>query len=139
VPTLVKLAVECVRFGLENPHLYRAMHAAQLWHAPTIAGSTGRRNWTQAARRARDNVFVEFVTAVGEAQAAGEIKSIAPNIAARVLTAVVDGYLFQTLDENAGPAKTPDEHLGCVAHLVEVTLEGLTPDRQSNLPLNVVD
>src|SRR5262245_20108877 len=102
---LVRLAVECVRFGLENPHLYRAIHAAQRWDAPTIDGSTGRRNWTQAARRARDDVFVEFVTAVGDAQAAGEIKSIAPNIAARVLTAVVDGYLSRRSTRTSAPQK----------------------------------
>jgi AcrR family transcriptional regulator len=133
---LIKLAVECVRFGIENPHLYHAMHAAQLWHAPATDAVTGRRNWTEAARRARDNVFGEFVTAVGDAQAAGALKPISRNIAARVLTAVIDGYLFQTLDENVGPARTLDEHLGYVAHLVQVTLDGLTPDRQSDLSIH---
>ena len=33
---LMKLAVEYARFGLENPRLYHAIHASQLWHSPTI-------------------------------------------------------------------------------------------------------
>ena len=126
---LVKVAVAHARFGLEHPRLYRAMHAAQLWHAPTIDAGTGRRNWTQAARQARDQAFAEWITAVGEAQAAGAVKRMPPAIAARILTAIVDGYVFQTFEEHVTPTQPLEEHLDDVAHLVDVTLGGLAPSR----------
>jgi AcrR family transcriptional regulator len=123
---LVKLAVAYARFGLENPRLYQAIHAAQLWHAPVAQAGTGKRNWAQLASHARDNAFAEFVTAVRDAQTAGAVKSMAPDIAAQALTAIVDGYLFQTLGENVDSTKTLDERLDYVTRLVNVTLGGLT-------------
>lgn len=46
-------------------------------------------------------------------------------MAAQVLTALVDGYLFQSLEENVDSTLTLDQRLAYVARLVTVTLNGL--------------
>jgi hypothetical protein len=45
---------------------------------------------------------------VDEARKAGAIKNTPPDVAAQVLTALVDGYLFQSLEENVDATQTLD-------------------------------
>jgi AcrR family transcriptional regulator len=122
---LVSLSVAYARFGLENRRLYHAIHAAQLWHSAGAETGASKRDWIRAARDARDNAFAEFTKAVDEAHQAGALTSTPTDVAAQVLTALVDGYLFQSLEENVDAPQTLAERLAYVARLVTVTLTGL--------------
>jgi hypothetical protein len=101
------------------PRLYQAIHAAQLWHSARAEKAASKRDWIRAARDARDTAFAEFTKAVDEAHKAGALESTPTDVAAQVLTALVDGYLFQSLEENVNSPQTLDERL------VTVTLTGL--------------
>jgi AcrR family transcriptional regulator len=122
---IVKVSVEYARFGLENQRLYQAIHAAQLWHATGGEMGASKRDWIQQARAARDSAFAEFAEAVADAQKAGALKSTSTGIAARALTALIDGYLFQSLEENVDASSTLDERLAFLARLVKIVLTGL--------------
>jgi AcrR family transcriptional regulator len=126
---IVQIAVAYARFGLENPRLYQAIHSAELWHSAS-ADMSSKRDWIQAARDARDQAFAEFKRAVQEAQDADALgKDTSPDVAAQILTALVDGFLFQSLEENVAAASTLAERLAYVANLVSVTLTGLATKR----------
>ena len=122
---IVSLSVAYARFGLENPRLYQAIHAAQLWHSARAEKASSKRDWIRTARDVRDNAFAQFTKAVDEAHKTGALKSTPTDVAAQVLTALVDGYLFQSLEENVDSTQTLDERLAYVARLVTVTLTGL--------------
>jgi AcrR family transcriptional regulator len=122
---LVRLSVAYAQFGLENPRLYQAIHAAQLWHSASADAGSSKRDWIQAARDARDSAFAEFSEAVAEAQTAGALKRTPTGVAARALTALVDGFLFQSLEEHVDAMLALDERLAYVARLVNVLLTGL--------------
>ena len=84
-----------------------------------------KRDWIQAARYARDKAFAEFSNVVQDAYDAGALASPPTDVDAQVLTALVDGYLFQSLEENVDSTLTLDQRLAYVARLVTVTLNGL--------------
>jgi hypothetical protein len=55
----------------------------------------------KAVEKSRNRVLAEFVFATQLGQAAGMIRSdLAPDDPARLVTALVDGFLFQTLAEH---------------------------------------
>jgi AcrR family transcriptional regulator len=122
---IVSLSVAYARFGLENPHLYQAIHSAQLWHSTRADLGAAKRDWIQAARSARDRAFAEFSKLAQDAYGAGALANTPTDVAAQVLTALVDGYLFQALEENVDSTLTLDERLDYVALLVTMTLNGL--------------
>ena len=122
---IVSLSVAYARFGLENPRLYQAIHAGQLWHSARAHPGDTEREWIQAARDARKKAFAEFREVVKNAYDAGALASTPTGVAAHVLTALVDGYLFQSLEENVDSTLTLDQRLAYVARLVTVTLNGL--------------
>jgi AcrR family transcriptional regulator len=94
-------------FGLEHPHVYRAMHWPSVWAgvarlnlADGTSPSPAEMPWLIEVNDARDRAFVELIIAVQLGQAAGSLRTRwAARDVARVLTSLVDGYLFQTLVE----------------------------------------
>jgi hypothetical protein len=112
-------------FGLENPRLYQAIHTAELWHSAGADFGASKRDWVKAARDARDRAFAEFHRAVSEAQKAGVLNRTPADVAAQAMTALVDGYLFQALEENVDADHTLDKRLEYVEDLVTVILNGL--------------
>jgi AcrR family transcriptional regulator len=94
-------------FGLERPHLYRVMHWPAVWArwGDVVTGSEPGQggpvpadaSWILEAGEARERAFAEFVIAVQLGQATGALRSRwSPHDGARVLTSLVDGYLYQT-------------------------------------------
>jgi hypothetical protein len=62
-----------------------------------------------------------------EAQQAGGIRKSDPGRVARVLTTVVDGYLFQVLEERVGADLGTREHLSELRRLLDLVFAGLAP------------
>lgn len=133
--SVVQLVLSYAQFGLERPHLYRAMHAAWLW---TSVGQHGRRQgamsertrakaqpWMQRALVARGAAFNELVLAVRDAQEAGELRAGPPDEVAHVFTAVVDGYLFQSFEDQVGAGQSTAHRLAYLKRLLELTMQGL--------------
>jgi AcrR family transcriptional regulator len=114
-----QLGVEYARFALENPYLYRAIHAGDFWHSTTVS--------KQATERARHRVFDEFVLAVQDAQRVGAVRDVSTALAAHVVTTLTDGFLFQTLEEHVGAHQTMAEQLTDFEGLIDLTLAGLIP------------
>jgi len=122
---IVSVSIAYAQFGLENPRLYQAIHTAELWHSAVADTGASQRDWVKAARDARDRAFVEFRRAVSEAQNAGALNRTPTDVAAQAMTALVDGYLFQALEENVDADHTLEKRLEYVARLVAVILNGL--------------
>jgi len=122
---IVSVSIAYAQFGLENPRLYQAIHTAELWHSAVADTGASKRDWVKAARDARDRAFVEFRRAVSEAQNAGALNRTPTDVAAQAMTALVDGYLFQALEENVDADHTLEKRLEYVARLVAVILNGL--------------
>ncbi len=122
---IVSVSIAYAQFGLENPRLYQAIHTAELWHSAVADTGASKRDWVKAARDARDRAFVEFRRAVSEAQNAGALNRTPTDVAAHAMTALVDGYLFQALEENVDADHTLEKRLEYVARLVAVILNGL--------------
>ena len=122
---IVSVSIAYAQFGLENPRLYQAIHTAELWHSAVADTGASQRDWVKAARDARDRAFVEFRRAVSEAQNAGALNRTPTDVAAQAMTALVDGYLFQALEENVEADHTLEKRLEYVARLVAVILNGL--------------
>ena len=120
----VSVSIAYAQFGLENPRLYQAIHTAELWHSAVADTGASKRDWVKAARDARDRAFVEFRRAVSEAQNAGALNRTPTDVAAQAMTALVDGYLFQALEENVDDL-TVEKRLEYVRRLVAVILNGL--------------
>ena len=133
--SVVQLALAYAEFGLEHPHLYRAMHAAGLWKS---VGEPGRRQrtttertrakakpWIDGAVAARDEALYELVDAVRDAQKAGELRPGPALEVAHLLTALVDGYLFQFLEAQVGAEWSTAQRLAYLRKLLELTLRGL--------------
>ena len=122
---IVSVSIAYAQFGLENPRLYQAIHTAELWHSAVADTGASKRDWVKAARDARDRAFVEFRRAVSEAQNVGALNRTPTDVAAQAMTALVDGYLFQALEENVDADHTLEKRLEYVARLVAVILNGL--------------
>ena len=123
---VAQLAVAYAKFALNNHHLYRAIHEGTLWRAvtapPTDEAAAKQRNWTTAAREARDEAFAVFVRAVEKAR----LKTDDPGMAARVITCLVDGFLFQALEEQVDAHHPISRKLDDIERMVKVALRGLT-------------
>ena len=117
-------------FGLERPHLYRVMHWPAVWsrlaelNESAAANESGKRSaeesWLRDAEAARDRAFAELVIAVQLGQAGGGLSSkhISTDVV-RVLTSLVDGYLFQTLFERIdGPVEILRDKLDLYIRMV---------------------
>ena len=102
-------------FALRHPHLYRAMHAPELWHAqsdldaqPSRANEKGidkARTWMQLADGSRQAAFKEFELAIETTQTAGRVRADPQGqsrASAHLLTAIVDGFLFHHFAEGVG-------------------------------------
>jgi AcrR family transcriptional regulator len=124
-----RLAVTYGTFGLERQSLYRAMHWPAVWaRYAELEGSPGPFDGaalTEAGRlweagEERDQAFAELVIAVQLGQAAGSLKGQwPPRDVARVLTSLVDGYLFQTMAERVdAPTKILREDLELYINMV---------------------
>ena len=121
-----EIAVTYGRFALEHENLYRTLHLPLVWTAAEAAanasagvGAGGKeradRAWLREVEEARDRTFTEFVFAVQLGQAAGALRRDAvPRDIARVVTALVDGYLFQILVERVSAVNPLAELSGYV-------------------------
>jgi AcrR family transcriptional regulator len=131
IDSIRQLGLEYARFGLENPHLYRAIHAGRFWHSTTASRQATERaqRWIDRAVGARNCVVEEFLLAVRDAQRAGAVRDVSIALAAHVVTTLTDGFLFQTLEEHVGATKTMDEQLEDFERLLDLTLAGFIPPR----------
>jgi hypothetical protein len=135
---LKDLARAYAEYALRNPHLYRAMHAAELWHALTDLEASRRRasknatkkanTWIQMANDSRQAAFMQFELAVEHAKAAGRVEKEPKQqkgASAHLLTAIVDGFLFHHFEEHVGAGKTTSELLTDLETLLDRALTGL--------------
>ena len=79
-----------------------------------------QQDWTTAAEKARDAAFAVFVSATARAK----LKD--PERAARMVTCLIDGFLFQALEERVGADHSNTENLEDVERMVRMALQGLT-------------
>jgi AcrR family transcriptional regulator len=103
-------------FALQRPNLYRVMHWPAVWARLAAMGSkvsdvrtiAAESVWLRKAEAARDHAFSEIAMAAQLGQAAGAVAAnYGARDVARLMTAVVDGYLFQTLFEHVeAPRRT---------------------------------
>lgn len=135
-------AMTYAEFALRRPHLYRAMHAPELWQAqseqagqPSRANEIGldkARTWMQHADGARQAAFKEFELAVETTQAAGRVRADPQEqtgASAHLLTAIVDGFLFHHFAEHVGTRHAIDSLLARLDVLMDRALSGLEVSR----------
>jgi AcrR family transcriptional regulator len=138
------LAQQLATFSIKNPRLYHAIHSAELWEASTEHDEQpmqGRQNppsasarkraakWIKEAVKSRDAAFTEFVAAAEELlQASHRQDEFNPVDVARMVTTLVDGYLFQFLNEKVESADPLDD----IARLVQLALIGVSPEAFEN-------
>jgi AcrR family transcriptional regulator len=140
--TVKALGLAYAAYAFQNEHLYRAMHAADLWRAVTASQSSQKRgnktpspkaqNWIERAVASRDATFAEFVIAVTEAQEAGRLRNGVGNRTAdpaNFITAVVDGFLFQHFEERVTENCSPEERLQKLEHFLDLAIAGLRVSR----------
>jgi AcrR family transcriptional regulator len=145
---LERIALRYADYALSNPHLYQAIHSPELWsaavasdgNAPVRGKPAGpkARELTAAsiaeARKARNKAFEVFVRAVRQLIRSGELRrACAPADVARMVTALVDGYLFQTFDENVAPDASAKERLEYIGELLDLALSGSLPERSATV------
>jgi hypothetical protein len=128
--TLERIAGAHGRFGLENPRLYQAIHAAHLWQSAgrTTAKSGAMQKakpWLERATAARANAFNEYILAVANGQRAGAIRKHQPAEVAHVLTTLVDGFLFQVVEEQIMSEWDVEEQAAYLSRLIRLVIMGL--------------
>jgi len=123
---LVELSATHARYALEQPQLYRAMHTAHLWRSVMKARTTHVRSraftWIRRAEASRDETFSVILDGVLRCVRSGQLEHDSPHSIARLLTVVVDGYLFQVLEEHVAADLPVEDHLQYVKHLVDPAL-----------------
>lgn len=122
---LVRIAVGYAAYALKNRNLYRAIHDASLWRVvaelSTSRDPAATQNvWARSADAARNDAFGVFVDAVRLGQSDGTLKTSDTRRATRLVTGLVDGYLFQVLEEQVEEGD-PEE----VARFIELAIRGL--------------
>jgi hypothetical protein len=135
------LAVAYGKFGLQNPGLYRAMHQAVLWKS---VGQSGLRRgaateravakawpWIERAIAARAAAFQEVVLAVQAGQRAGTLVLEPAEMLARHLAQLVDGFLFQSLEEQVGAERPLAEQLDDLRSHMDLAMTGLVNRRET--------
>ena len=140
--TLIAMARHLAAFSLANPSLYQAIHSPVLWEAldelkaPTrgrsitasaLARQRARDRWVEQAFHAREAAFHEFVQAASDLLQTAETREehFEWRIA-RMVTTLVDGYLFQYLNEKVTDGNSKDEAIEVLCDLVELALGGVT-------------
>jgi AcrR family transcriptional regulator len=131
-------ALAYAEFALRRPHLYRAMHAPELWQVESDqteqlsrASETGlekARTWIQHANGARQAAFKEFELAVETTQAAGCVRADPleqTGASVHLLTAIVDGFLFHHFAGHLGGGNAIGRLLTRLEGLVDRALSGL--------------
>ena len=140
VRMLERMARQHVTFALERPNLYQAIHSPELWTATTAdykpnpgrqkppgkAAQEKARHWIEQAVAARNSAFTEYETAVKALIAAGRIRRSSNSArVARMVTALIDGYLFQLFHEQVGVEGTRAEQIDFALGLVRLALKGV--------------
>jgi len=135
---LQRLAQRYALWALDNHRLYQAIHSPLLWSATTESRSrttSTRQNppkrsardrarpWIREADIARDSAFEEFVLAAMDDLSLGKNKKANsdPVLVAQMVTILVDGYLFQFLNEYVRRDNPPRNE---VKKLVSLALRG---------------
>ena len=129
----IAVALAHARYALENKDLYRAIHDPRLWQRQYASESTLRESaktseqeWVARAMDVRAAAFKEYAEAVGEAQKNGMLRRPpSAGAIAHLLALLVDGYMFQHLEEQAGRSWTVSHHLNYVRQLLELVSKGL--------------
>src|SRR5258705_5705474 len=104
------------------------MQAPDLWQSATRAKKTAAskaQRRIDAAVECRDRAFTVFVDAVRKGQQSASLKKGDPKTIARVLTTVVDGYLFQLLEEHVDVALSPEARTRQLEQLVKMAVYGM--------------
>jgi AcrR family transcriptional regulator len=127
---LEQVALAHGQYGLENSNLYKAIHSQTLWEraARSESGSPAHRRaaaFIERARKARDKAFLEYVDAVVEAQESGSLQGTrSGKKIAHMLSALVDGFLFQTREERVQAESSAETRLSYLGSLVRLALHG---------------
>jgi len=135
--TLSRLAVRYATWARNNSNLYKAIHSPDLWDAVQArrAPVMGRQNppgrlargrakpYVEKATGARELAFKEFLLAAESDLARMNKGTPAPKPVdvARMVTTLVDGYLFQLFNEFGLSDPPPDE----VKKMVQLALSGV--------------
>jgi AcrR family transcriptional regulator len=139
--TLARLAHGYASWARDNANLYQAIHSPALWNAVqgAYAPTQGRQNppgqsardrampLIEDASNAREMAFAEFVQAAKSDPSLSKQSKPAPRPGevARMVTTLVDGYLFQLFNEFrlTNPARNE------VKKLVQLALRGVQSKR----------
>lgn len=136
--TLPRLAQRYASWAMDNRRLYEAIHSPLLWGAvqpgrprtspsrqnPPLKSARDRaRPWIEEANEAREMAFHEFVQAAMDDPSLANNTRVTtePGEVARMVTTLVDGYLFQFLNEYIRRDPPQDE----VKKLVGLALRGV--------------
>ena len=137
VDTLVGMAQRYAQFSLGNPNLHQAIHSMELWNASAgtnESSDTRLDNSSSASQRravpliakavdARDEAFAEFVEAAKSIIPSDNDEQLPePREVARMVTTIVDGYLFQQINERVA-SRNPRKEVGS---LVRLALQGVS-------------
>lgn len=123
------------RFALGQGALYQALHDNRLWSAKEApeSGAAGekQKHWLERARGARLAAFREYELAVSEDQARHLLDARAkPDEVAHFLAVLVDGYVFQVLQEHIHPGFSVHQHLAWLERLLDCAIRGLPSRRK---------
>ena len=100
---LVSLCLAYVTFAVNNPRLYRAMYAADLYENIEATGASSPPSQRFASLlQIKAEVFGLFVDLVREAQKAGVLRSGTASDLARVATSLAHGLAHEFIDEQIG-------------------------------------
>lgn len=134
IKRLERVALAHGSYGLERPLLYQAVHSANLWKRAARSDEEGpaadkTEHWKDRAKKARDAAFAEYVNAVRDVQEAGALRAAPPARIANLLSALVDGFLFQVREEQVSASASTQQHLAYLASLVRLAIGGLRSPR----------
>jgi AcrR family transcriptional regulator len=138
---ILNMAAQHVWFALKHANLYLAIHSPELWTAaaghdepkparqkpPGNEAKAKAQRWIDDAVAARDRAFASYDSAVQELIGSGQIRGSqdATDIA-RMITALIDGYVFQLANEQVGAKASAAEQRDYGVLLVRLALEGVT-------------
>lgn len=132
---LERVAMEHGCWALSHGRLYRAIHSATLWQSMARQGlRQGERKassieksneWLRKANIARDEAFIEITEAVWASQEAGFTRPGDTGSIAGMLTALVDGFVFQSLEEHVGSHLSVKDRRKNLRRIIDLATSGI--------------
>jgi AcrR family transcriptional regulator len=130
-----RAALVYAEYALRHARLWRTMHSARLWQSIAEKGLRhGQRSdraiekaqaWMDRADAARLDAFAAIVQLISEGQKRPPGSTRAADLIAHAVTALVDGFMFQIVEEQVGAGSTEREKLDYFERLLDLAVGGL--------------